>query len=146
MNILVAVDLSEASDRVVESGRRMAVRTGAKLYILHVAEPEPDFVGYNAGPSVVRDQMAEQFHGEHQAVQAFSESLRQGGVDATGLLIQGPTVEVTLKEADSLNAELIIVGSHGHSAIYDVLIGSYSSGILRKAKVPVLVVPTRNPL
>jgi nucleotide-binding universal stress UspA family protein len=59
-------------------------------------------------------------------------------------MIQGPTVEVTLREADRLGAALIVVGSHGHGAVYDVLVGSYSAAIIRKSKLPVLVIPVRN--
>lgn len=145
MNILVAVDLSPASDRVIATAERVAQAIAAAVYVLHVAEPDPDFVGYGAGPQVVRDQVAELHHREHRAVQALAERLRAVGIDATALLIRGPTVETTLKEAERLHAELVIVGSHGRSALYDVLVGSYSAGILRRSTVPVLVVPMREP-
>jgi len=143
MNILVAVDLSPASEKVVEAAGRVAKLTGAKVYILHTAEPEPDFVGYDAGPEVVRTQVANEYRREHREVQALADKLRADGLDASALLIQGPTVETALKEADNLEADLIVVGTHGHSAVYDVLIGSYSAGIIRKSKRPVLVVPIR---
>jgi len=143
MNILVAVDLSPASEKVVAAAGRVARLTGAKVYILHTAEPEPDFVGYDAGPEVVRTQVANEYRREHRDVQALADRLRADGLDATALLIQGPTVETALREADHLDAELIVVGTHGHSAVYDVLIGSYSAGIIRKSKRPVLVVPIR---
>jgi len=143
MNILVAVDLSPASEKVVEAAGRVAKLTGAKVYILHAAEPEPDFVGYDAGPEVVRTQVANEYRREHRDVQALADKLRAEGLDARALLIQGPTVETALKEAEHLDAELIVVGTHGHSAVYDVLIGSYSAGIIRKSKRPVLVVPSR---
>jgi nucleotide-binding universal stress UspA family protein len=143
MNILVAVDLSPASPKVVEAARGVANLTGASVYILHVAEPDPDFVGYDAGPEVVRTQVAKELRREHREVQALADGLRDEGLDATALLIRGPTVETTLKEADKLKAGLIVVGTHGHGAVYDVLIGSYSAGIIRKSKLPVLVVPIR---
>lgn len=144
MNILVAVDLSPASEKVVEAAGNVAKLTGAKVYILHVAEPDPDFVGYDAGPEVVRTQVAGEMRREHRDVQALAEKLRGDGLDATALLVQGPTVATTLKEADKLKAELIVVGTHGHGAVYDVLIGSYSAGIIRKSTLPVLVVPIRD--
>ena len=144
MNILVAVDLSPASSRVVEAAGRVAKLTGAKVYVLHAAEPEPDFVGYDAGPEVVRTQVTHELRREHRDVQALAEKLRNDGLDATALLVRGPTVETTLKEADNLEAELIVVGTHGHGAVYDVLIGSYSAGIIRRSKLPVLVVPIRD--
>jgi len=143
MNILVAVDLSPASKKVVKAARGVADVTGASLYILHVAEPEPDFVGYDAGPEVVRTQVAQELRREHREVQALAEGLRGHGLEATALLVRGPTVEMTLKEADSLEADLIVVGTHGHGAVYDVLIGSYSAGIIRRSTLPVLVVPIR---
>lgn len=144
MNILVAVDLSPASEKVVKTAGNVAKLTGAKVYVLHIAEPEPDFVGYDAGPEVVRTQVAGELRREHRDVQALAKQLRDDGVDATALLIRGPTVETTLKEADSLEAELIVVGTHGHGAVYDVLIGSYSAGIIRRSELPVLVVPIRD--
>ena len=144
MSILVAVDLSPASENVVEAAGKIAKLTGATVYVLHAAEPEPDFVGYDAGPEVVRTQVAQELRKEHRDVQALAEKLRSDGVDATALLVRGPTVETTLKEAESLEAELIVVGTHGHGAVYDVLIGSYSAGIIRKSKLPVLVVPIRD--
>lgn len=143
MSILVAVDLSPASEKVVEAAGRIAKLTGASVYILHAAEPEPDFVGYDAGPEVVRTQVAQELRREHRDVQALAEILRKAGIDATALLVRGPTVETTLTEADKLKAELIVVGTHGHGAVYDVLIGSYSAGIIRRSKLPVLVVPVR---
>ena len=144
MNILVAVDLSPASQIVVEAAGRVAKLTGAKIYVIHAAEPEPDFVGYDAGPEIVRTQVANELRQEHRDVQALAQKLRDDGLDATALLVRGPTVETMLKEADSLEAELIVLGTHGHGAVYDVLIGSYSAGIIRKSKLPVLVVPVRD--
>ena len=43
MNILVAVDLSPASDTIVEAARGVAELTGVTVYILHVVETEPGF-------------------------------------------------------------------------------------------------------
>jgi nucleotide-binding universal stress UspA family protein len=144
MNIVVAIDLSAASDRVIAAARRAAELTGARVTVLHVAEPEPDFVGYEAGPDAVRKQLAEEYRREHRAVQGYAEQLREAGVDAQALLLQGPVAKTTVTEAERLGAELIITGSHGHGAVYDVLVGSYSAALLRRSPVPVLVVPTRD--
>lgn len=143
MNILVAVDLSPASEQVIASALKVASTTGSKVFVLHCAEPDPAFVGYEAGPDVVRDQVATEYRDEHRAVQALASELEASGVDVTALLVRGPVIETTLREAERLDAELIIVGSHGHGAVYDLLVGSHSAGILKRSAVPVLVVPTR---
>jgi nucleotide-binding universal stress UspA family protein len=62
------------------------------------------------------------------------------GLDATTKLLTGnPAREIT-KYADSVNADLIVVGSHGYGAIAGALIGSVSRGILHGTTRPVLIV------
>lgn len=143
MNVLVAVDLSPASTRVIAAAAKVASLTRSKVFVLHCAEPDPAFVGYEAGPDVVRDQVAAEYREEHRALEALASELEASGIDAAPLLVRGPVVETTLHQAERLDAELIIVGSHGHGAVYDLLVGSHSAGILKRSGVPVLVVPTR---
>ena len=142
MNILVSLDISESTDKVVDAAKQLAEAMSAKLYLMHVAEPEPDFIGYGVGPQTVRDSVSEEFHKEHALIQELAESLRQKSLDVKGLLIQGSTVEAILKQADKLKAQMIVMGSHGRGAIYKMLVGSVSEGVLHGAKCPVLVVPT----
>jgi nucleotide-binding universal stress UspA family protein len=143
IKILVAIDLSPASARVIQVAERVAGPMSAEVWVLHVAEAEPSFVGYDAGPDVVRDQVAREFRDEHRSVQAHADTLRNAGVKATALLIQGPIVETTLTEAERLEADLLIVGSHGFGALYDLVVGSSSRGILKATEIPVLVVPVK---
>lgn len=143
MNILVAVDLSAGSEKIIDAAAALAKPMNARVFVLHVAEPEPDFVGYGAGPEVVRTQVANELHREHREVQALADRLREQGINATALMISGPTVNTTLNESKKLGADMIVVGSHGHGAVYDVLIGSYSAGIIRGSELPVVVVPVR---
>lgn len=142
MKILAAVDLAGTSDRALTVAGDMAARTDGHVYVLHVAEPDPDFVGYDIGPDVVRDQVAEEFHREHREVQALAEGLRQKGIDATALMIQGAIVETILREAERLDVNFIVVTSQGHGAAFDLLIGSISKGVVHKSSRPVLVVPS----
>jgi nucleotide-binding universal stress UspA family protein len=141
VRILVAVDFSSVTDRVMDIARDLAARMASHVYVLHVAEPEPDFVGYDVGPDVVRDQVAEEYHREHRQVQRLADSLRSSDVGATALLIQGSIVETIIREADRLDADLVVVGSHGHGAVFDLLVGSISEGLVRRSSRPVLVVP-----
>lgn len=143
MNVVVAIDFSSVSERQLAVVGRLA-RQDRHIYLLHVAEPEPDFVGFQTGPDVVRDQMAEQFHREHEQIQAMAQRLRDDGREATALLVQGPTVATILRQTEKLGADLIVVGSHGHGAVFDMLVGSISSEVIRRSPVPVLVVPSRD--
>lgn len=142
MKVLVALDLSASTDKVVQKTQEFGTRLSAQIWLLHVAEPEPDFVGLDMGPQVVRDATAKDLHAEHRQVQAIAQRLREAGVDATALLVQGATVETILDEASKLDADMLILGSHGRGAMQRLLVGSVSEGVLRKSSRPVLVIPT----
>jgi nucleotide-binding universal stress UspA family protein len=143
MNILAAIDFSDATDKVLRITKLLGHSTNAKVWLVHVAEPDPDFVGYKGGPDVVRDQVAAEYHEEHRKIQAAAEELRADGIETTALLMQGSIVETILDLAKSNDIDLLVAGSHGHGAVYDMLIGSISEGIVRKAPCPVTLVPTR---
>jgi len=141
--ILVAIDFSPITPRVIEQAARLAEAFSAALWLLHVAAPEPDFVGYQAGPETVREQVAHDLRGEHRRGQDESTRLRQRGIDATALQVQGPTTETILREAERLRADVIVVGSHGHGVVHRALLGSVSEGVLHGARCPVLILPSR---
>lgn len=140
-NILAAIDFSDVSDAVVAMAANLARSTGAKLTVIHVAPPDPDFVGYDPGPQTVRDQVARHFKEEHQKLQRLAEDMEKQGIDGVALLIQGPTIEKIREEADNIGADVIVLGSHGHGALRKTLLGSVSEGILSKGIRPVLIVP-----
>ena len=130
-NIIAAVDFSHITEKVVDAACGFVQSRDAKLWLIHVAAPEPEFVGYTAGPPSVRDDVAHHLQAEHRKIQAVAQEVRNRGIDAAALLIQGPTVETILKEANKLSADLIVVGSHGHGAIYRALVGTVTEGVLQ---------------
>jgi len=144
MNIIVAVDLSPASAKVIEAARGVGDLTGVSIYVLHVVETGPDYITYFDATDAQRARVGEDFPQENDALQALTTELQDEGLDTTAVLVCGPAVETTLAEAERLGAGLIVVGTHGHMAVYDVLVGSYSAGIIRRSKLPVLVVPVRD--
>lgn len=141
MNILAAVDFSEVTREVLATLGRIAGTMPAKVYLVHVAPPDPDFVGYGAGPRAVRGQVAAEHRARHQELQALADELRERGVDATALLVQGATVDTLIAESEKLEAGLVVLGSHGRGAVYSLVVGSVAEGVVRRSKVPVLLVP-----
>ena len=142
MGILVAVDLSKSTEKVVKQVEVLGKALSAKVWLLHVAEPEPEFVGFDNAAKYIRDARSELFHNEHRQIQAIADRLRKAELEATALLVQGFMADCILHEAAKLNVKLIVLGSHGHGNIYDFLVGSVSEAVLHKATCPVLIVPT----
>lgn len=143
MKLLVAVDFSEASEVVIDAAAEVARYTGGHVYLIHVVPDNPDFVGYEPGPETVRHQIAVEVVAEHRQLQAHAQALRDRGLQATALLLQGYPAQVVLREASRLEAGLIVIGSHGHGAVYDLLIGSVSEQLIRTSSLPLLMVPIR---
>ena len=142
MKLLVAVDLSESTQTIVEKVEEINKEYPAKVWILHNAEPEPDILEFKVDPLAARETLAKKFHNEHRQIQEIANRLRKAGMDATALLVHGATVESILKEASDLDVDMIVVGTHGRGAMYQLLVGSVSEGILHKSRYPVLVIPT----
>jgi nucleotide-binding universal stress UspA family protein len=140
--ILAPIDFSDVTGAVVQSAAAIAKAFQASLYLLHVAPPNPDFVGYEPGPQTVRDSVAQKFRKEHHQLQELESELKSRGLDIHALLVQGATAEKILQEASRLRAEMIVIGSHGHGALQKLLVGSVAEGILRKVPCPVLIVPS----
>jgi nucleotide-binding universal stress UspA family protein len=153
MKLLVGVDLSDATETVVSAAERYARALSARVWLLHVVQPdsadlyaagyEPDAIGLEMDPQSLRDCLAERFRREHRQTQALAGRLREAGLDATALVTQGATAEAILEAAAQHEVDMIVVGSHGQGALYQLLVGSVSEGVLRKSGCPVLVVPTR---
>src|SRR5512132_4132229 len=120
MRLLVPLDLSSATERVLAAATAVARGTGASVWLLHVAEPDPVFVGYEAGSAAVRDQVAHEYRDEHRRLQEHAKVLRDVGIEATPLLIRGPTADTILGEAAKLEADLIVMATHGHGAVFDI--------------------------
>ncbi len=139
--ILVALDFSGITAAVLESTATLAAAFGARVWLLHVAPPEPDFIGFQAGPASVRDQVAHELRDEHRELAALAETLNAHGLETTPLLVAGAAVGKIVEHARRLDADLIVIGSHGHGALYRAVLGSVSEGVVRRSKCPVLVVP-----
>ena len=147
MNIVVAIDFSEITSAVLATLPNLLRGLPAQqvhVHLLHVTEPDPEFIGWDAGPDVVQAQVADELERTVRSLTHLSESLSsQLDIPVTPLLVQGPTAETVCKQAETLNATMIVVGSHGHGAAYDLVVGSISAAIIKQSSRPVLVIPVK---
>ncbi|MGB8375024.1 MAG: universal stress protein, partial [Salegentibacter sp.] len=104
-------------------------------------EPDPDYVGYEPGPQYIRDFKAEEFKEEHRNLKNLCDAFVSSEIEVEALLIQGSTVETVLEEAQKLKADLLLVGTHKHSFLHNLLQESVSLELLKNANIPLLAVP-----
>lgn len=141
--ILAAIDFSPVCGCVTAEAAGLARAMGSRVVLLHVEPPEPDFVGYETGPQSVRDAVAHEAMGHLDKLHAIRDELKGEGVEASALLVQGGIIEKVLDEASRVEASYIVLGTHGHGALFHLLLGSVSEGIIRKAPCPVVIVPSQ---
>lgn len=139
--ILVPVDFSPVTVAVIAQAAELADAFASTLWLVHVAAPDPDFVGHQAGPSNVRQQVAHELRNIHRRLQEHAQVLRERGLNATALQVQGAIADTILQEAERLGVDLIVLGSHGHGTLRRALLGSVSERVLHQTTCPVLIVP-----
>jgi nucleotide-binding universal stress UspA family protein len=141
--ILVPVDLSGATVRVCNAAASLANALGGRLIILHVVPPPPimisDYYAFDAGQvvSLNRDGRKIAAH----KMEALGRWFNKRCPNTRVVMHEGPAVTVILRTARQVRADYIVMGSHGHTAAYDLLIGSTTHGVMRKASCPTVIVP-----
>ena len=143
MSLLVSIDFSEVTDAQIDIVDSLA-SPKREIHLLHVTEPDPSFVGLEAGPEEVQKQVASELQHAHDALNALADRLRANGHTVDTLLVPGPTVQTIIEQAAKLDADVIVMGSHGRGKLFDLVVGSVSAGVIRKSPVPVLVVPAQS--
>jgi nucleotide-binding universal stress UspA family protein len=137
--ILLATDGSPASEGASEEAIDLATQVHARLLVISVlgaASRRSEASAEAAAPADSRDSLT-------SAAQAIVRRAKAAGADATFLVWDGVPGEAIVAAADSENADLIVVGSHGRSGVSRFLIGSVSDYVVRHAHCPVMVVRGR---
>jgi nucleotide-binding universal stress UspA family protein len=136
--VLAAVDTSTLASRVVETAARLARRTwpNSQLHVLHVFRSSPVDRPAQAGIRT-EDLVAEaQSHLDHHVRMAR----RQCPAPVTGHLAAGDPVDEILKRARSLNADLLVIGTHDKVGLERFLLGSVADKVAKRAPCSVLIV------
>jgi len=134
--ILLAVDLSEESDQLIDKACNIATNNDAQLSVIHVIEPLSFAYGGDVPMdlSTTQDQLSE--HANRNLAQ-FCEKLNYPVTDQ--LVITGHTESEIHRVAQEKSCDLIIVGSHGRHGLA-LLLGSTANGVLHGAPCDVLAV------
>jgi nucleotide-binding universal stress UspA family protein len=136
--IVIATDGSAGAREAVDVGLELAVEQGADVTFVHVL-PTDDYIVAGRGPSVPRPHHVEMDESE-LALRKAADAAEAAGVSYALERISGDTVDEIVAVADSIDADLIVVGSRGRNALTSALLGSVSHGVLAESKRPVLIV------
>lgn len=135
--ILALIDFSDVSQTILQQAEAHAKAFAGEVVLIHVVPPEPLVVDFEP-PAVPPDV----FKLRQQQLFAMRDTLIEHGVSATAHLHGGLLLETLLDLIASLDPAVIIMGSHGHGALYHLIVGSVTEGIIKHASRPVLVIPS----
>ncbi len=139
--ILAPVDFSQATRDVVQATVDLASPLGAHVLLLHSLQPPLITTDYGIGIEVLHETLAINEKAAVRQLEHLKKLLTAKGLVADTLLVNGQAAPNIVSQAVELGADYIILGSHGHTAFYDLLVGSTTHAVLQKAPCPVIVVP-----
>lgn len=139
MKILLAVDGSEYTKKMLAY-----LTTHSELF-----SADNSYTIFTAQPAIppraraaVGKEIVEKYHAEEaeKVLAPVSKFLERHGIDAKSMWKVGHASEQIAKLAESGKYDLLIMGSHGHSALGNLVMGSVATQVLAHCKVPVLLV------
>ena len=150
--VMIALDYDPTAQKVAEMGFSLAKDMNAEVVLLHViADPVyyssmeySPIMGFNDYTGVSPFQL-ENVEGMVQAAQHF--------LNKTKRYLEDPTIETVVKEGDisdaileasrELHADIIVIGSHSHKWLENILIGSVAEEVLSHTHLPLFIIPTK---
>ena len=139
--ILVLVDFEDPTEQVAAHAIELALAYKASCWLLHVAAPDPEFVGYEPGPQYIRDHRAGELRKEHLALERLQSRFQEKEVPCEILLIQGYPNEVIRSEMVKRGIDLVIMGHHRRIKLREWIVGSVGKEVLRDSPVPLFIIP-----
>jgi len=140
--VLAPIDFSDSSRRVIDEAILLARSIGGRLVLLNIVSPtsafpsEFDSTGARAAYLAQAEKLA------HDELASLQRRLRDEGVTAHVVHLVAQPGPGILEQAERLEADYVVMGSHGHGAFYELIVGGTASRVLKQAKCPVVIVPS----
>ncbi|MBI5648003.1 MAG: universal stress protein [Ignavibacteriae bacterium] len=137
--ILIPIDFSDASKNTLKHGVAFAERFHAEVLLVYVIEPVIFPADFSFGQVAVPSMESEfRMRGEDNLARLLENEVLPRTTGRALVRMGKPFVEIN-RAAREEQADLIIIGTHGHTGIEHVLFGSTAEKVVRKAPCPVLV-------
>jgi nucleotide-binding universal stress UspA family protein len=145
LKILVPIDGSKVSHMAAKYAVELAKRTGASMMLLSVIDNRfviEQSVSASVSPTHLRESIKDYLKQSTQAsTDEIAKIFKRNHIKYKAVIRTGHPVEEIVKEATKSKADLIVMGSHGKSALKAAVLGSVTYGVIHKdSKIPVLIV------
>lgn len=142
--ILVSIDGSPTSDKGLDEAAKLAEVCGADLRLIHIVDPIPFTVGYEAfGRTTGQDIAAIENAGQALLDAGKQRAMAAGAKNVETVLVERAAERISeriVEHAKAWDAQLIVIGTHGRRGVGRLLLGSDAEQTMRISPVPILLV------
>lgn len=139
--ILVPVDGSKRAEAILPHVEELARRYDAKVVFLQVVERTPIIIGpETAYVGQYQEELEQRTKDAELYLESIKEKFRERQIEARTRVAYGPVVEAIIFAAESEDADLIAIASHGRSGLSRVFYGSVAAGMLHRVDRPLLLI------
>jgi len=138
--LMVPLDGSSAAEQALPVAAAIAHRSGTKLHLATVVQQVPVFPASDEEPAPdpglaeeLRDQLTEYLRSTAEALETTH------GVEVTHALLDGSPAQALAEHARAKRVGLIVMTTHGHSGINRLWLGSVADRLMRRVKMPILL-------
>ena len=137
-NIVVGIDGSKSAQSAARWAAKQAQQSGARVIAVY-AVPRTELWSLSAAQVNIDELLAE--------IQAdldgpWTAALRKAGVEHTTQLVRGDPATELLRVGKRAGASMLVLGSKGHSALADLVVGGTVHKVINRSNIPVMVIPT----
>lgn len=136
--ILVPIDFSENSTKVLQHAVDMAGKSGARIVVMYVVEGIDKYAGLSIPHISLTEVEKELVQSAKNKMELFLEENLEPSVPHEGVVLNGDIVEEINNFAANEGVDMIIMGTHGYKGLEKVLFGSVAERIVKTAPCPVL--------
>src|SRR5690554_113263 len=145
--VLIAIDYNPNSEPVVNQGYELAELMGAEVCLFHVLADTryynmqfQPFMGYEGYAFPVDYKIQEEYiNVAKDYLEKTAKHLNKDNVNTH--LAEGDTARKILEYAEEWQADIIVMGTHSHSTLEKLFLGTVASSVLERTKIPVYMIP-----
>jgi nucleotide-binding universal stress UspA family protein len=138
-HILAPIDFSPHSAAACAFATELAAKFGAELHVVHVYRPPVEFLSpYDLSVPTSLDGDSREL--ARKSLDEEQRKVQAAGVKCEARLLDGIADQAIVKAAVELGADLIVMGSRGHTGIVHAVLGSVAERVIRQSPVAVITV------
>ncbi|MFA5264799.1 MAG: universal stress protein [Opitutaceae bacterium] len=139
--VLVPIDLSATTATVCAAAVAFARNVNGKLLFLHIVQPPVITSDYGIAMENLEELVSVSEKSATTQLEVLKKQFETPDQPVETMQLTGAPAPLILEEARKCGADYIVMGSHGHTALYDLLVGTTTHGVLKQANCPVLIIP-----